>query len=54
MKDPVSVTPDSGVMFDFVMELEVLRMKVEVLEARDTVPVLCSACATPLKRRREF
>ena len=54
MKEPVSITPDSGVMFNFVRELEVLKLKVEVLEAHVAVPVFCSLCASPLKRRREF
>ena len=54
MKEPVSITPDSGVMFDFVRELEVLKLKVEILEARETVPGLCSLCASPLKRKRDL
>ena len=43
---------ECGVMYDYVRELEALKQKVEVLEARDNAVVLCSLCATPVKRRR--
>ena len=48
-KGEATYNNDYGVMNDFLREM--LKMKVEVLEARDT---LCSSCATPVKKRRVF